>query len=85
MAIHAIKFLKKVQHTIETMERKDVAVIKIDVVFFTLLIVNIWPELAQAHWARYLICVICCEAYLFQKLQIWKLLKPKKTTKKSSD
>lgn len=85
MAVHAVKFLKRVQNTIEKMEWKDIAVLKIDIIFFTLLVVHFWPELAQAHWAWYLIAVICCEAYLFQKLQIWKLLKSKNSHKKSDD
>jgi K+ transporter len=85
MAIHAAKFLKTVNHMIEKMNRKDIAVLKIDIIFGTLLIVHFWPELSQAHRGWYVVIILCCEIYLFQRLLIWKLLQKKKSDKKKSD
>ena len=50
MAIQATRLLKRVNHIIEDLNRKDIAVLKIDLIFFTLLIVHFRPELGQAHW-----------------------------------
>jgi hypothetical protein len=47
MAIHSTKFLKKLDHLVEQMDRKDAAVINIDIIFVTLLVVHFWPELGQ--------------------------------------
>ena len=77
MAIHSTKFLRKMDHLIEEMNRKDAAVINIDIVFITLLVTHFWPELAQAHWAWYVGAVVTSEIYLYQRLHKWNHPKPK--------
>jgi hypothetical protein len=78
MAIHSSRFLRKMDHLIEEMDRKDAVVINIDIMFITLLVVHFWPELAQAHWAWYVVAVVTSEIYLYQKLH--KINHPKHTT-----
>ncbi len=79
MAIQATRLLKRVNHIIEDLNRKDIAVLKIDLIFFTLLIVHFRPELGQAHWWWYLGIVVGCEIYLLQKLHLRKFFKEKKS------
>lgn len=84
MALQANRFLVKMKHKIEEMDVKDVAILKFDILAAALLIANLFPVVAQAHWAVYLSIVVVCEIYLWHKLKMWNMFsKDSKKSKKS--